>query len=160
MADVLRATCQPVGLAEQESIGIGSRCVRLVAALLAPEVAFAVAARSGGSSEPSLRRKLFTEAQASIIVPSTEKWSDESSRRTRPSPISVDRTSRATSVSSRRSQLFERLRRPRPPHRCRDRRTSETADCSRSAPSTAATALPATTVRAGSKGSQSPRKAW
>ena len=36
----------------------------LIAALLAVEIAFAIAAGPGGSSEPSLACKLFIDAQA------------------------------------------------------------------------------------------------
>ena len=53
----------------------------------------------GGSPEPSFGRKLFIEAQASIRVPSTEKWSHDRSRFTSLSPISAPRNSRATSAA-------------------------------------------------------------
>jgi hypothetical protein len=53
-----------------------------VAAPLAMEVALAVAARRRRLIRPSLGRKLFSDAQASISVPSTEKCSLDSSRRT------------------------------------------------------------------------------
>ena len=43
----------------------------------------ALRSAGGSSSPPSLRRKLFIDAQASISVPSTEKCSSDSSRRTR-----------------------------------------------------------------------------
>ena len=79
-----------------------------------------VAPSGGGrasSSPPSLRRKLFIDAQASTSVPSTEKCSSDNSRRTR-SPCSTARRKRAaTSPATRRSRLFEFAHglRPAPP---------------------------------------------
>jgi hypothetical protein len=55
--------------------------MRGVAALLAVKIALAIAARAGGSSEPSFALKLFIEAQAAICVPSTEKCSSDNSPR-------------------------------------------------------------------------------
>ena len=64
-------------LAEQLGLGIGGRGVGVIAALLAMEVALAVAPGAGGSPEPSFGRKLFMRAQAWISVPSTEKCSSD-----------------------------------------------------------------------------------
>jgi hypothetical protein len=56
----------------------------LVGALLAPEIDFRVAPAEagGGGASPSaaLGLKLFIDAQASISVPSTLKWSVDRSR--------------------------------------------------------------------------------
>jgi len=61
----------------------------------------------GGSSPPSLRRKLFRLAQAPISVPSTEKCSLDNSRFTSGKATSSARKRCATSPASSRSRFFE-----------------------------------------------------
>jgi hypothetical protein len=53
--------------------------------------------------------KLFIEAQASIRVPSTEKWSVDNSCLTRGWASTAPRTLVAMSPSSRRSRFFEKV---------------------------------------------------
>jgi hypothetical protein len=60
----------------------------------------------GGSSEPSLARKLFIDAQAATCVPSTEKCSSDKSPRTPSWFNSSARNLCATSASSSRSRFF------------------------------------------------------
>jgi len=59
------------------------RCVRLERFSLWKPRSALRPGPSGSLSSPSILRKLFVEAQASISVPSTEKWSDDISRFTR-----------------------------------------------------------------------------
>jgi hypothetical protein len=88
--------------------------VRLVATLLAVEVALAPRLRggrllrpvAGGSPPPSFGRKLFMLAQASINVPSTEKCSAESSSLTRGWVSTAAMNLAATSPSTRRSRFL------------------------------------------------------
>jgi hypothetical protein len=60
----------------------------------------------GGSSEPSLARKLFKLAHASINVPSTEKWSLDRSGFTSRWASTAAMNFAATSASSSRSRFF------------------------------------------------------
>jgi hypothetical protein len=78
--------------------------LKSTSALRPPEV-------GGGGSSPSaaLGLKLFIEAQASISVPSTLKWSLESSRFTRGCASTAARNFAAISPSSSRSRFFEKL---------------------------------------------------
>ena len=62
-----------------------------------------------GGSPPSFGRKLFMEAQASISVPSTEKWSLDNSRLTRGRASTAARNFVTISPASRRSRFFEKL---------------------------------------------------
>ena len=73
------------------------------------EVALAVASGPGGSPEPSLGRKLFMEAQASISVPSTLKGSLESSRLTLGWATMAARNLFATSPASSRSRNLAKV---------------------------------------------------
>jgi hypothetical protein len=62
-------------LAVEPGVRVRARGVGLVRALVAVEVRLLRPPPVGGSSDPSLGRKLFIDAQASISVPSTEKCS-------------------------------------------------------------------------------------
>lgn len=62
----------------------------------------------GGSPEPSLGRKLFIDALASIRVPFTETWSLDNSPLTGLSANNPGREARAPSVSISRSMLPRR----------------------------------------------------
>lgn len=64
---------------------------------------------SGSLSLPSSLRKLFSEAQASSSVPSTEKWSDEISRFTRGWAKTARRNLAAISPASSRSRFLVKL---------------------------------------------------
>src|SRR5271155_2036906 len=65
---------------------------------------------SGGLSPlPSLGLKLLSEAQASISVPSTVKWSSLISPRSCACPTILAKNSRATSCSNNRARLREKL---------------------------------------------------
>src|SRR5436190_23075459 len=63
----------------------------------------------GGSSEPSLARKLLIEAQASTSVPSTEKCSSDRKPLTWGWRSTAARNLPATSASSSRSRFFENV---------------------------------------------------
>src|SRR5271167_1965931 len=64
-----------VALAIELRVRVRGRFVRIVAAPLAVELDSPFRPADGGSSDPSLARKLLSEAQASTRVPSTEKCS-------------------------------------------------------------------------------------
>jgi hypothetical protein len=66
-----------IALLVEPGLGIGRAPVGLVVALLFVEAALGVAPRPIRVVVAAVRRKLFSEAQASISLPSTEKWSDE-----------------------------------------------------------------------------------
>src|SRR5215213_5833792 len=94
-------------LAIEPRVGIGGTLMGLVGAVLAVEVALAVA--PGGSPEPSFGRKLFIEAQASISVPSTLPCSVDSRRFTRGWASTAARNLCATSPASSRSRFLPKV---------------------------------------------------
>ena len=73
MAHEVKLRGLALAFAEQLRIRVCLALVRVVGALFAVEIAGPVASGAGGSSLPSLARKLFKLAQASTSVPSTEK---------------------------------------------------------------------------------------
>src|SRR5215831_670036 len=74
VAHVAELRLPPGCLAVKSAVGIGHARMRVVLALLPMEVG-----PPSSSPLPSLGRKLFCEAQASISVPSTEKCSSDNS---------------------------------------------------------------------------------
>lgn len=99
-------------------------------------------ARPAGSSDPSLRRKLFIAAGASISAASTDTWSVDSSRLTLARPISAARNSRATSASSRRSRFLEKVEASHTPESISSPMNPRNRGRTRSAPSTCAPSAP------------------
>src|SRR6201987_1104863 len=101
-------------LAEQAGIGVGSRGMRVVLALLAMEVALGIAPLTAARLltrwwiiAPSFGTKLFMLAHASISVPSTEKCSLDKSPRTCGRFSTVTKNLAAMSPSSRRSRFLQ-----------------------------------------------------
>ena len=80
MSHVAELGSLAAAFAIKPGIRVRGRGMRLVAALLVVEMPLAVGPGAGGSSEPSLARKLLSEAQASTSVPSTEKCSSDKKR--------------------------------------------------------------------------------
>src|SRR5229473_2153557 len=110
MADEAQLRLHPRPLAVEHGVGIGGAPVRLVRALLSFEVCPCIAPAAGTlpSSPGSLGLKLFSEAQASISVPSTEKCSLDRSLFTRGWASKADRSCAAIAPSRSRSRFFEK----------------------------------------------------
>src|SRR6516162_9667471 len=105
-ADIGELGLLAFALAIEPCLGIGSRSVRVVAARLAMGSRSPLRPPEGGSSEPSLARKLFIDVHAATCVPSTEKCSSGSRLRTSLWFRSWARNLWATSASNSRSRFF------------------------------------------------------
>ena len=106
-AHVAQAVLRPDRLFVKPRIRVGGRGMGVIAALFAMKIALAVTAgahtfQAGGVPDPSLGRKLFMLAQASMSVPSTEKWSVDSRVLTCRNARSPARTSSAKARIARK----------------------------------------------------------
>src|SRR5262245_45656829 len=107
VADVAELGLLAFALAIEPFLRVAGRSVRMVAACLAMEVTFAVAAARGRLVRAILGAEALHRCpRAATCVPSTEKCSSDSSRRTSLWFTSSARNLWATSASNSRSRFF------------------------------------------------------